>query len=97
MDPAINSITNIQNEIKEVNDQVSDDKIVESVNEYVTKPAVYRVICADEANSINTRTQTTKSNLGPYYTQNQLDELFLGMRSAQNQHWITLQTDKQNP
>jgi len=75
MDPAINSITNIQNEIKEVNDQVSDDKIVESVNEYVTKPAVYRVICADEVNSINTRTQTTKSNLDPYYTQNQLDDM----------------------
>ncbi|PXF61588.1 MAG: hypothetical protein C4B59_03290 [Candidatus Methanogaster sp.] len=74
MDPAINSITNIQNEIKEVNDQVSDDKIVESINEYVTKPAVYRVICADEENSINTRTQTTKSNLNIYYTQNQLDE-----------------------
>jgi len=75
MDPAINSIPNIQNEIKEVNDQVSDDKIVELVNEYVTKPAVYRVICADEANSINTRTQTTKSNLDPHYTQNQLADM----------------------
>ncbi|PXF57824.1 MAG: hypothetical protein C4B59_14510 [Candidatus Methanogaster sp.] len=74
MDPAINSITNIQNEIKEVNDQVSDERIVESINEYVTKPAVYRVICADEENSIDTRTQTTKSSLDPYYTQNQLDE-----------------------
>jgi len=74
MDPAINSITNIQNEIKEVNDQVSDEKIVESINEYVTKPAVYAVICSDEETLINTRTETIKNGLDPYYTQNQLDE-----------------------
>jgi len=74
MDPVINSITNIRNEIKEVDDHISDEKIVESINEYVTKPAVYRVICADEENSIDTRTQITKSGLDPYYTQDQLDE-----------------------
>ena len=75
LDSAVNSITNIQNAIGEVNEQVSDENIVESVNEYATKPAVYTAICADEANSINTRTQTTKSNLDPYYTQNQLDDM----------------------
>ncbi len=73
MDHVINSITNIQTAINEFNEQVSDENIVGTVNEYVTKPAVYTVICDDEANSIDTRTQTAKGDLGSHYPPDQVD------------------------
>jgi hypothetical protein len=46
-------ITKVQNAIDDLNEQVSGDIIVASINEYVTKPAVHTAICADEENSIN--------------------------------------------
>ena len=73
MDSVINSITNIRNAINEFNDMISDKNIVGTVNEYVMKPAVYTVICADEANSIDARTQDTKSSLDTHYPQDKAD------------------------
>ncbi|MCK5027837.1 MAG: PKD domain-containing protein, partial [Candidatus Pacebacteria bacterium] len=88
MDSAINSITNIKNAINVVNNQVSDENIVGSINKYVTKPAVYNVICSDEVSTIETRTWTKKSSLDSYYTQNQLDEfkeiLLIGKEAINN-------------
>ncbi len=75
MDSVINSITNIRNAINEFNDMVSDENIVGTVNEYVMKPAVYMVICADEANSIDARTQDTKSSLDTQYPQDKADRI----------------------
>ncbi|MEA3343538.1 MAG: PKD domain-containing protein [archaeon] len=73
MDHVINSITNIQTAINEFNEQVSDENIVGTVNEYVMKPAVYAVICDDEANLIDIRTRAAKGNLGSHYPPDQVD------------------------
>ncbi len=75
LDSAIILITNIQNAIDESNELISDENIIGSINEYVTKPAIYTVLSSNEANSIEARTYVTKNNLNPSYTQAQLDEI----------------------
>ena len=88
----INVATILINNIKECintdNALVNDEDIVESINEYVTKPAVYDILCEDKANSVDNRTEVAKSNLGVYYTQTELDEingiLLIGKEAIKN-------------
>ena len=81
-------VDNIKERINTDNAPVNDEDIVESINEYVTKPAVYDILCGDKANSVDNRTQVAKSNLGVYYTQTELDEingiLLIGKEAIKN-------------
>ena len=81
-------IDNIKECINTDNAPVNDEDIVKSINEYVTKPAVYDILCGDKANSVDDRTQVAKSNLGVYYTQTELDEingiLLIGKEAIKN-------------
>ncbi|HDN65463.1 MAG TPA: PKD domain-containing protein, partial [Methanosarcinales archaeon] len=88
LDVATILIDNIKECINIDNAPVNDEDIVESINEYVTKPAVYDILCGDKANSVDNRTQVAKSNLGVYYTQTELDEingiLLIGKEAIRN-------------
>ena len=75
LDCAINLISNIERSINTVDDQVTDENIVESVNEGLTKPLLYLICCNDEATSVDNRTQVAKNNIGRDYNQTELDEI----------------------
>ncbi len=67
MDSVLNFVTNVRNAILESRELTEDEKIVETVNRRVMKPALHYVLCSDKENLIDARTQSAKIDLYPSY------------------------------
>ncbi|MCK5698739.1 MAG: PKD domain-containing protein [Candidatus Aenigmarchaeota archaeon] len=88
MDRVNKIIVNIQNAIDNCGEMITDENIVENLNEYVMEPVVYSVICTYKENMIDARTQNAKRDLYSSYPQDRAERinevLLIGRSSIKN-------------
>jgi len=73
LEQAVKMIDNLQAAIDEAKYLTSEEGIVESVNKYVTEPALYTVVAADEMALIEERSKSAKGDINKRYTKEELN------------------------